>query len=75
MGQFGHDIEQKAKGEEASDKWLKHALTTAGYVFGLPTGQAASSIQFLWDVGDGTQSPQNLANWYHGLVHGNMTTH
>ncbi len=74
-GRTGMDIEHAVKGEPVSDKWLKHAVTTSGYVFGLPTGQAAGTAQFLWDVGDGTQNPQDVADWYHGLMHGDMRAH
>ena len=74
-GRTGLDIEHAVKGEPVSDKWLKHAITTSGYVFGLPTGQPASTAQFLWDVGDGTQNPQDVADWYHGLMHGDMRAH
>lgn len=57
---------------EVSDKWLKHAVQNAGYVFGLPTGQVSGSVQFLWDVMHGDQNPRDVADWLHGLVYGKV---
>lgn len=70
LGKSGKDIVNAAEGKPVSDQWVKHAVQNTGYVFGLPTGQGASTAQFLWDVGDGKQSPQDLSDWYHGLVFG-----
>ncbi|MCW3657537.1 hypothetical protein K6L27_05065 [Burkholderia cenocepacia] len=57
---------------DVSDKWVKHAVQNAGYVFGLPTGQVSGSVQFLWDVMHGDQNPRDVADWLHGLVYGNV---
>ncbi|MBD1412791.1 hypothetical protein NUJ30_08775 [Burkholderia contaminans] len=57
---------------EVSDKWVKHAMQNAGYVFGLPTGQVSGSVQFLWDVMHGDQNPQDVADWLHGIVYGKV---
>jgi hypothetical protein len=70
LNETGPDVKHAAQGEPVSDKWVKHAVTTAGYVFGLPTGQAANAAQFLWDVDQGRQSPQDLAGWWQGLTTG-----
>src|SRR3569832_1082656 len=75
FGNSGTDAMHAALGEEVSDKRLKHTVTTAGYAFGLPLGQASSSIQFLWDVADGKQTPQELADWWHGILYGDMKPH
>ena len=75
IGQSGTDAAHALMGEQVSDKWLKHAITTAGYVFALPTGQPASAIQFLWDVGDGAQDPQGAAEWWRGVMHGDIRKH
>lgn len=75
VGRTAKDAKHAATGEPVSDKWLKHATTTAGYAFGLPTGQPASTIQFLWDVGAGKQDPRGLADWWAGVVHGDMHKH
>lgn len=56
--------------KEPSDDWVKHALETSGYVFGLPTGQVGSTTQFLWDVSTGRQSPEDIADWFKGLIYG-----
>ena len=73
VGRSGQDIWNASTGAKpVSDKWLKHSITTAGYVFGLPTGQAASASQFLWDVEQGKQRPEEVADWWRGLIHGDM---
>ena len=61
-----------AEGTSKSDRFIKHALTEAGYVFGLPLGQPGSTIQFLSDVWDGKQHPQDMAQWWRGLTSGDM---
>jgi len=66
------DVKAKVKGEPVSDKWLRHAIETSGYTFGLPLGQPAASVQFLWDTGTGRVHPTDLADWYKGIVHGDM---
>jgi hypothetical protein len=66
------DANHWLKGEDVSDKWLKHAIENSGYVFGLPTGQASSTVQFLWDVAEGDQSPSDLSDWWSGVVYGKM---
>jgi len=75
VGNTGLDAVHAAMGEQVSDKWLKHAITTAGYTFGLPTGQIAGSGQFLWDVASGHQNPDSMADWWHGMLHGDMRAH
>jgi hypothetical protein len=37
------------------------AFKASGYVFGLPTGQAAMSADYLYDIWTGEESPQNPA--------------
>jgi hypothetical protein len=75
IGNSGVDAANALTGQETSPKALKHTVTTAGYVFGLPLGQPASSVQFLWDVTQGKQDPQDLADWWRGVVHGDMSKH
>lgn len=55
---------------DASDNWIKHALETSGYVFGLPTGQVGATAQFLWDTSTGKQDPETISDWFKGLVYG-----
>lgn len=54
---------------------VAHAVQAAGYAFGLPVGQATTTGRFLWDASDGTQSPHDLADWFHGLVFGRAEAH
>ncbi len=75
VGQSGMDAMNAATGEDAHPKWLKHTITTAGYVFGLPLGQPASAVQFLWDVAQGSQDPQTSGDWLRGVLHGEMKAH
>jgi len=72
VGNSGMDVMHAALGEEANPKALKHTITTAGYVFGLPLGQPASAAQFLWDVGQGQQNPETTGDWLRGIMHGEM---
>lgn len=53
-------------GEDVNHHWLRHSLETAGYVFGLPTGQAAQSLQYLWDVWSGDQDPEDVKEFMQG---------
>ena len=45
-------------------------MDTVGYTFGLPLGQADSSLQYLWDVSDGEQRPEDVAAFMHDLLLG-----
>lgn len=58
-----------------SDRFIKHALTEAGYIFGLPLGQPASTVQFLSDVWTGNQNPQDISEWWRGVTTGNTRDH
>ncbi len=64
------DLSHLMHDEDVSDTWRQHALQTAGYVFGLPTGQAAQTGLYLWDVMQGEEDPQDLADWWRGVVYG-----
>ena len=72
VGNSGTDAMNAMLGKEASPKVLKHTVTTAGYVFGLPLGQPASTAQFLWDVSQGDQNPETVGDWLRGVMHGEM---
>jgi Large polyvalent protein associated domain 22 len=67
------DAYKAATGQETSKHPVKNAAQAAGYTFGLPTGQASSSAQFLWDVYNGDADPQSVKDWYDGLSHGRIT--
>jgi hypothetical protein len=69
LKQSTHDAMAATQGESGG-RWIKHAANTAGYVFGLPIGQAGTTAQFLWDVEQGNQNPQSLADWWNGVLHG-----
>jgi hypothetical protein len=72
IGKSGIDAANALTGKETDPKVLKHSMTTAGYVLGLPLGQPASTTQFLWDVSQGKQDPQALQDWWNGIVHGKI---
>ena len=72
VGKSGIDAANALTGKDANDKWLKHTINTTGYVFGLPLGQASNAGQFLWDVGGGRQDPQDIVDWWRGLMHGDI---
>lgn len=55
---------------EVSDRWIRNALETSGYVFGLPTGQVGATTQFLWDTASGRQDPETISDWFKGLIYG-----
>jgi len=63
------------QGKSVADHWIKHALNEAGYILGAPLGQAASSAQFLADVWNGRQHPQQIAEWWRGITTGDMHKH
>jgi hypothetical protein len=57
------------------ERWIKHAMTEAGYIFALPLGQPGSTVQFLSDVWNGKQHPEDIAEWWRGLTSGDMHKH
>lgn len=57
--------------KEVSGRWLQHAIETPGYVFGLPSGQAGGTAQYLWDVlGNESEQPDGVADFFRGLMYG-----
>ncbi len=75
IGRTGQDALNALTGKAVSDKWLKHAITTTGFVAGLPLGQPASTAQFIWDVGAGKQHPESAKDWWNGIAHGDVKAH
>lgn len=64
------DIPRIAQGEEAS-RMVTHAINAAGYGLGLPTGQLATTTQFLYDaLVAGSQNPETARDWLSGLAYG-----
>ncbi|CAB5162158.1 hypothetical protein UFOVP152_8 [uncultured Caudovirales phage] len=69
----GKDVSHWIQGED--DKIhnpVKHAATTVGIATGLPLGQAGQTAQFLWDVIDGDQRPEDIGDWWNGIVYGRI---
>jgi len=64
------DLSDLAAGEDVSDRWLKHTIQTPGYLIGLPTGQIASSSQYIYDVFNGDQEPEHVGEFLFGLMKG-----
>jgi hypothetical protein len=57
------------------ERWIKHAMTEAGYILGMPLGQPGSTVQFLSDVWGGKQHPEDMAEWWRGITTGDMHKH
>ncbi|MFM0513099.1 hypothetical protein [Paraburkholderia sp. RL17-373-BIF-A] len=66
---------EHAAGGQPVQHPIAHAVQAAGYAFGLPVGQATTTGRFLWDAGDGQQRPQDLSDWFRGLVFGRAEPH
>lgn len=64
-----------AENPEQATRFIKHAMTTAGYITGMPLGQPASTVQFLSDVWTGHQHPEDISEWWRGLTTGDVTKH
>ena len=71
--QAAHDAYKVATGDDSAKHPIKDAAQAIGYTFGLPTGQASSTGQFLWDVYHGDADPQGLKDWYQGLSTGKLS--
>jgi hypothetical protein len=66
------DAYHLAAGEPVSKHALQTAANTAGYAFGLPLSQPASTTRFLWDYTNGDVDPQSLKEWYEGVLTGHI---
>lgn len=68
----GDDAYDATFGDDpVSDKWVKHAIETSGYVFGLPgAGQAGTSVQYLWDTAEGRERPENASEFVGSVLFG-----
>lgn len=67
--QSAGDLGNIARGEPTKHA-TKDLLETAGYVTGLVPGQVASATQFLVDVAQGDQHPQNAYEVWRGISTG-----
>lgn len=64
------DIPHLIQGKPA-DHALSHAISTMGYLTALPTGQLATTTQFLYDaLWSKKANPQTVTDWMKGLVYG-----
>lgn len=66
----GEDMVNAAKGDRVSDRWLKHAVETPGYFFGLPTGQLSSTLDYGYAVAKGEQKPEGPVDVAAGIAKG-----
>lgn len=64
------DIVSVSKGEEPSERWLRNAITPAGYFLGLPTGQIGTTAQYALDVAEGDQKPKGASDVAYGIAKG-----
>jgi hypothetical protein len=65
------DARHGIEGAPVSDRWLEHALQTAGYLTGLPGGGTlGKAAQYLWDIEDGEIDPQSLQDFMAGVLRG-----
>lgn len=58
--------------EEPNPQLIKNTMRTFGYLTGAPTGQLGTSAQFLWDVSEGEEDPEDLADWLQGIAKGTI---
>lgn len=66
------DIGDVARGDDTK-RMTRNTLEAIGYTTGLVPGQFAAAAQFLVDVGDGDQNPQDISDWYEGLTKGKIS--
>jgi hypothetical protein len=71
----GRDIRAVASGDDAKKRWLLRGLETAGYTFGLPLGQVGTTAQYLYDIMDGEQEPENIFDLMKGVAAGPPNKH
>lgn len=70
LGQVGHDAMSTVKGKPA-DRAPSHALNMLGYLTALPTGQLATTTQYLYDaLWSKKVAPNGVVDWMKGLVYG-----
>jgi hypothetical protein len=65
------DARKAIEGEETK-RATRNALEATGYVFGLPTGQLATAVQFIVDVSEGDKDPDGVGDWWQGLTTGKI---
>jgi len=65
-----NDLFSVLQGDEPSERWIKNAIVAPGYFLGLPTGQLGSTVQYLADVAEGDQNPDDAGDVVKGIVKG-----
>jgi hypothetical protein len=56
---------------EPSKRWVQNTVTLPGYLLGLPTGQPATTMQFLYDALWSREArPEDVTDWLKGMVYG-----
>jgi hypothetical protein len=64
------DVANLAQGKPA-DRAVSHTINLMGYLTALPTGQAATTMQFLYDaLWLGSARLQDVTDWLKGVVYG-----
>jgi Spy/CpxP family protein refolding chaperone len=63
------------EGNGKTNHYIQHASNVAGYLTGLPLGQVGASAQFLSDVWSGEQRPEDITDWWNGMLHGSTQAH
>jgi hypothetical protein len=67
-----NDATHLVEGEPTSKHALTNAAQAVGYTFGIPTAQPAATTKFIWDVMNGDQDPEGLADWWKGITTGRI---
>lgn len=60
----------EGEGDFSQQRFVKHALATAGYVLGIPTVQPARTTEFLWNWTTGEDDAETFDEWFRGIVYG-----
>lgn len=55
---------------KVEDRWVQHAIETAGYVLGLPVKPLSKAGQFIWDRSQGHVKDKSMVEFFRGLVFG-----
>ena len=80
INSIGHDAKDIARATglsdgEPSERWLRHAIETPGFLLGLPLGQPAVAVQYLWDIERGYSQPDDAGDFMKGLAFGTPKGH
>jgi hypothetical protein len=55
---------------KVEDRWVQHAIDTAGYIGGLPLKPFSKGGQWLWDKTQGHVQDESIVEWLRGLAFG-----